>query len=95
MTQSIRCWQLIFQSWFASGKSAGSASICFFNGCATSAGFFDNSFLVVSSMPGFHGFIEDEAEVSNKFATRYALEFLTALCGCESTLQEVLQGPQG
>ncbi|TVZ60904.1 hypothetical protein FBZ81_10452 [Azospirillum brasilense] len=65
-----------------------SATICFFNGCHTAAGKMDNSFLPITSTPGFYGFIGTEAEVSNIFATRYGINFMKRVCEEGMSVQE-------
>ncbi len=60
-------------------RNAETNTICFINGCRTADGELGNGFLSVTSGPGFHGFIGSEAEISNKHATRYAVEFLSEL----------------
>ena len=69
-------------------KGTGSATICFTNGCWTAAGHKDQSFLTATALPGFHGFIGSEAEVSNEFATRYGLEFMRDICDRGCSIQE-------
>jgi hypothetical protein len=61
---------------FQKGKTTRSNTLCFINGCRSADGSLGDGFLSVTSGVGFHGFIGAEAEVSNKFATQYATEFL-------------------
>jgi hypothetical protein len=69
-----------FQRRFTKGhRSSASNTLCFINGCRTAGGEYSDGFLSVTSGPGFHGFIGSEAEISNDWATRYAIEFLYAL----------------
>jgi hypothetical protein len=68
-----------FLKTFRKKGSTTSATVCFVNGCQTSAGLGRNSFLAVTSGIGFQGFIGTEAEVSNEFAIRYGIEFMDRL----------------
>jgi hypothetical protein len=72
-------------------KGTRSATICFTNGCWTAAGHKDQSFLTATALPGFHGFIGSEAEVSNEFATRYGLEFMRNICDRGCSIQETFE----
>jgi hypothetical protein len=56
-----------------------SNTLCFINGCRTVDGDWGNSLLSTTSSSGFQGFIGSEAEISNDWATKYAIEFLFAL----------------
>jgi hypothetical protein len=69
-----------FLTTFKKRSDTRSATICFVNGCHTAAGAFGESFLALTSGPGFQGFIGTEAEVSNVFATTYGAEFMHRMC---------------
>jgi len=68
-----------FENYFGKQKQDTSQTLCFINGCRTADGEWDNGFLSVTSAHGFQGFIGSEAEISNVWATRYAVEFLYRL----------------
>jgi hypothetical protein len=67
---------------------ASSASIFFLNGCVTGSGQDHDGFLRVTSMPGFYGFIGTEANVPNKFASEYGIDFMHHLCELGLSVQE-------
>jgi hypothetical protein len=77
-----------FRVAFRKSNTTKSATICFTNGCWTAVGDGDQSFLTATALPGFHGFIGSEAEVSNDFATRYGLEFMRDMCDHGWSIQE-------
>jgi hypothetical protein len=72
------------------GKHADnhSATLCFINGCRTADGALGEGFLNVTSGHGFHGFIGSEAEISNEWATKYAIEFLDRLLSDGKTVED-------
>jgi hypothetical protein len=62
-------------------KSDGvSDTVCILNGCRTGVGPLFDSFIKVTSGPGFHGFIGTEAEVANNFAASYGIALMKQIC---------------
>jgi hypothetical protein len=80
-----------FSVYFKKQKTASTNTLCFINGCKTADGDWGNGFLSVTSDHGFQGFIGSEAKIPNDAATRYAVEFLTALLEGGASVDEAYE----
>jgi hypothetical protein len=78
-----------FQTIFRKAPNANTNTLCFINGCRTADGKLGDGFLSITSSPGFHGFIGSEAEISEEWATRYAVQFLHGLIVGAHRVQDV------
>jgi hypothetical protein len=78
-----------FLSIFKKDARAQTSTLCFINGCRTAAGELGDDFLSVTSSTGFLGFIGSEAEISEEWATRYAVQFLHGLIFRSRSVQEI------
>lgn len=65
-----------------------SDTICILNGCRTGVGPLFDSFIKVTSGPGFQGFVGTEAEISNHSAARYGIALMEHICENGCTLGE-------
>jgi hypothetical protein len=71
-----------------------SDTVCVLNGCRTGVGPLFDSFIKVTSGPGFHGFIGTEAEVANNFAASYGIELMKQICENGRSVGEAFESLQ-
>jgi hypothetical protein len=71
-----------------------SDTVCILNGCRTGVGPVSDLFIMVTSGPGFHGFIGTEAEVANNYAASYGIAFMKQLCEDGRTVGEAFESLQ-